>query len=321
MVLVFVAVGFYVYSVKNMNANPPKIVSILTASDLQLSAADGIKNGMEEAGFREGKEVIYEIRNPKGDKELVAKMARDIINSRPDVIVPISTTAAVAIRDANNIAQLPVVFVDVGNLKQLGIVDVKKPGGSMTGLTSNSLAMGGKRVEMLKEAVPWAQNFAVVFNPNSVNYEDIRKVYDDAAKMLGMKITPYNASSEAELKTALDRIAKDQPDGFLTIPDMITSEYATTIVKVLTEAKIPSIDFNTEKGAKEGYLIMLGVTRFSMGKEGARLIIKALKGEKLGDVPIEYAVGPTIEINLKTAEAIGVELPDSVLNKAAVIYK
>lgn len=297
----------------------PKKISMLVSSDLQLSSVDGIKAGLADFGYIEGRDIIYELKNPKGDRPLTKRMAETIVSSDPDLIVPVSTTATTAIREAMGDKTIPVVFVDVANIKEVKIEDIKHPGGLITGVTSDTVSAGAKRMEILKELVPKAKIFGVLMNPNHVSVKEIKQVHDGAAKSLNVGVKYYEISSQDQLKGVLDQLVKERPDGVMTTSEAIISNNAEFIASTLQGARIPSIDFNVERGVKSGYLMMFGLSRFDTGKQGARLIDKVLKGTNPGDLPIEFAQELRLELNKEVAAEIGVVFPDGILRRSKVI--
>lgn len=317
LVLIIVAVGFNTFSslkpLEKRQQPPLKRLGLLLASDLQTSTVDGIKEGLKQLGYVEGENILYDIKNPKGDRELTKKLASDIVASKPDVMIPVSTTATTAILEVNKDANLPTIFVDVGNIKSLKIADLRHPGGNITGIASDSLAVSGKRMEILKELVPDAKLLGILINPKHVSYEENIKVLEEASQALGVKLKLYNVSSVDDLKSVLDQLAKDKPDGMMTTTESILSENANIIAESLRVSKIPSIDFNEEKGINAGYLLLYGVSRFETGKQGARLIDKVLKGENPGEIPVEFSTALKLDVNTSLAEEFGITLPESIL--------
>ncbi|MBI2036553.1 ABC transporter substrate-binding protein [Candidatus Microgenomates bacterium] len=299
-----------------LKKTPPKRIAILTASDLQLTAVDGIYAGLAELGYKEGVNVIFNVQNPKGDRELTKKMATEIAASKPDLIVPVSTTATKAVQEAVKGTNIPVVFVDVGTVSELGILDLQRPTGNITGVGTDSTNVAGKRMEILKEIIPAAKTFGILVNPKHVSYEEIKKVHEEAADGLNITVRFYNLTSKEELMQVLQTIAKENPDGVMTTTESLLSANAETIAKALVQAKIPSIDFNEEKGVNAGYLVFYGAQRFDTGKQGARLISKVLKNESPNKIPVEFSTKLRLDINATLAKSMGVTIPQSILRRA-----
>ncbi len=254
-----IALFFSLFDVRKAEA--PKRVFILTASDLQLNSVEGIKAGLKELGYREGGDIILELFNPKGDMELTKNLAVQMVASRPDLIVSVSTSASRAVKDANQDAKLPVVFVDVGNFEELGIQNIQRPGGFMSGVVVDNVPAAPKRMEILKTLLPGLKTIALLVNNKHVSYDEILKTHEEGAKKLGLKLLWYPVTKKEEVSPAMERLAKDHPDAFMTTSEAVISGNAALIAPVLRQAKIPSIDFNVERGVSSGYLMVYGIAR------------------------------------------------------------
>ncbi|HBT81200.1 hypothetical protein A2757_02105 [Candidatus Giovannonibacteria bacterium RIFCSPHIGHO2_01_FULL_48_47] len=314
-----IALFFSLFDVRKAEA--PKRVFILTASDLQLNSVEGIKAGLKELGYREGGDIILELFNPKGDMELTKNLAVQMVASRPDLIVSVSTSASRAVKDANQDAKLPVVFVDVGNFEELGIQNIQRPGGFMSGVVVDNVPAAPKRMEILKTLLPGLKTIALLVNNKHVSYDEILKTHEEGAKKLGLKLLWYPVTKKEEVSPAMERLAKDHPDAFMTTSEAVISGNAALIAPVLRQAKIPSIDFNVERGVSSGYLMVYGIARFDVGKQGARIIDKVLKGESPGNIPVEFASQITFEVSEILAKETGLKIPDAILLQANKIYR
>ena len=326
LVLLLVVGGFSAYFLYYYSAPapklPPKRIALLTASDLQLPAVDGLKAGLKELGYIEGENVVFEVKNPKGDRDLTKVLAGEIVASKPDLIVSISTSASRAVKDANKDAArpVPVVFADVGNFEELGIKNIQRPGGFMTGVVVDNVPAAPKRTELLKTLLPNLKRIGVLVNNKHVSYDEILKVYEEGAKKLGLKISWYNVTKKEEVAPAMEKMIAQRPDAFMTTSEAVISGNADLITPLLKKAKIPSIDFNIERGVKSGYLMVYGVSRFDTGKQSARIVDKVLKGASPGDIPVEFALNPTFEISAKLAKDLGITIPESLLSLANKVY-
>ena len=312
---------FFIAPLANNGANKlSKKAIFLTASDLQLNGVDGVKAGLKELGYKEGIDIAYELFNPKGDRELTKKMAEEIVAKKPDLIVSVSTSASSAIKEANKDAKIPVVAVDVGNFAELGIENIQRPGGFMTGVVVDNVPAAPKRMEILKELLPNLKTIALLVNDKHVSYNEILKTHEEGAKKLGIKLIWYPVTKKEEVPPAMEKLVKAKPDAFMTTSEAVISGNAGLIAPVLKKAKIPSIDFNVERGVKAGYLVVYGIPRFDTGKQGARMIDKVLKGQNPGDIPVEFASTITFEINNVLAREMELKVPDSLLLRANKVY-
>lgn len=299
----------------------PKHVSMLVASDLQLAGVEGVKTGLKELGYKEGSDIVYELFNPKGDRELTKKMAEEIVSKKPDLIIALSTSASRAVKDANQEIKIPVVAVDVGNFAELGIENIQRPGGFMTGVVVDNVPAGAKRMEILKELLPNLKTAALLVNNKHISYNEIIETHEAGAKKLGIKLIWYPVTKKEEVTPAMEKLVKAKPDVFMTTSEAVISGNADLIAPVLKKVKIPSIDFNVERGVTSGYLMVYGIPRFETGKQGARMIDKVLKGQNPGDLPVEFASTITLEINNVLAQEMGLKVPDSLLLRANKVYR
>lgn len=289
-------------------------------SDTQLPTIEGIKAGLQELGYQEGVHYSIDVKNPKGVRDAVPPMAAEIVNSRPDLIIAVSTTVTTAIRDANKDAKLKVVFANVGNYERLEIKDPQKPG-FMSGLATDNVGTAPKRIQFLKSAIPDAKSFAVILDPKSLSYEGLRNSHKKASEALGIEIKEYLATNKSEVEQALAAMEKDKQDGFLVVPETVNSDNTQLIIDTLKKAKIPTLSYNIEKGARIGYLFTYGLSEFSIGKEAVYFVDKVMKGTNPGDLPVAFARNLVLEINAKTAADIGFKIPDVILRQANKIYE
>ena len=234
LVLLVIVAGASFYILNNKIVSEPKVtvpkrVSILLASDLQLVAVDGLKEGLKEFGYIEGKDVVIDVKNPKGDRDLTKTMAAEIVASKPDLVVSVSTSASSAIKDADKEAALPVVFADVGNFKELGIENIQHPGGFMTGVVVDNVPAAPKRMEILKTLLPGMKRVGILVNNKHVSYNEILKTHEDGAKKLGLKITWYNVTKKEEVSPAMVKFIADKPDAFMTTSEATISGNAPLI--------------------------------------------------------------------------------------------
>lgn len=323
LLLFVLTISFLIFQIRPFQTHPKleqkttKKIAVLTASDTQLPAVSGIKSGLVELGLKENGDYTIEVFNPKGDKELAKSLALQILDSNPDLIVPVSTTATKAILEARANRSIPIVFVDVGNLKEIGIKDSHHPGSLVTGVASDSVQFADKRMELLLQAVPNAKIFGVLYNPNHISAEEIIRVHEEAASKLVVKIKFYQVDSEENIEKVLSQIKKDRPDGVLTSTDSLISTNAKKIAESMRLAKIPTIDFNAEMGIKSGYLMMFGALRSGTGNQGSRLIAKILRGETTENIPIEYSLNNKLELNTALAEEFNLIFPESLIIRAA----
>jgi len=319
-VAIIVLILFVSPPFKKSQQATPKRIGMLTASDLQLATVEGIKAGFQELGLAEGKDFVIDLKNPKGDRDLTKTMAQEIVASKPDLIVSVSTSASSAMKEANKEAQIPIVAVDVGNFKELGIENVQRPGGFLTAVVVDNVGIAPKRMEILRELLPNLKTIGVLANNKHVSYDEIVKVHANGANKLGIKILWYLVTSKEEVSAAMAKLVRERPDAVMTTSEAVISGNSDLIAPLLKKAKISSIDFNIERGVSSGYLMVYGGSRLDVGKQGARMINKVLNGTKPGDIPVEFASSLTFEINAALAKSFGLTIPEKLLLQATKVY-
>lgn len=330
LIAVIALAGLWVFSNSKLNNSseiktntsqaPAKKVMMFTSSDIQLPAIEGVKKGLKDLGYIEGQNIIFELLNPKGDKEAIKEMAVKVVQAKPDLIVVFSTSATKAIQKEVTGKNIPVVFVDVGNFKELGITNLQQPGNKITGVVSDSVAEGGKRMEILKELLPNIKKTGVLVNPTHISYAETVRIHNETSKNLGIQVVYYEVSNKSELDAVLVRIPKEKPDAVMTSPETFLNNNAKIIASSLRKSKIPTIDYGQEAGVNIGFLAMYGVNRLETGRQGSRLVDKVLKGEDPGLIPIEFSSSLILEINETVAKELGLTIPKPILIRANKIY-
>lgn len=321
LILIIGAFIYFVFSPFRPAPVSPKRIVLLTASDLQLLGVNGVRAGLKELGHKEGDDIIIEVKNPKGDRELTKTMAQEIVASAPDIIVSLSTSASSAVKNADKDAKIPVIAVDVGNFKELGIENIQRPGGFMTAVVVDNVPAAPKRMEILKTLLPNIKKIGILVNDKHVSYDEILRKHEEGAQKLGIEILWFKVSKTEEVAPAMQKLVASKPDAFMTTSEATISGNAALIAPLLKAAKIPSIDFNIERGVSSGYLMVYGIPRFETGQQGARIVDKVLKGASPGDIPVEFASALRFEINAKLARELGIAIPEPLLLQANKIYQ
>jgi putative ABC transport system substrate-binding protein len=293
-------------------------VGMIIASDLQLETIEGFREAMVGLGYNEGVNIVYYIQNPKGDRELTKKLAKDLAAKDLDLYVSFSTTATKAMQDAQTGAKI--VFGDVGDYRELGLESIRKPGKNITGVTTGKVELSGKRMEILKEAVPNARVFGIIWNPSRANFNQIKKLNEEAARDLNISLVVAKGTTEEEIFTSIQtKIKHGEVDGVITTTDSIISGQKEKIAQYLRKEKIPSIDANLEGGS--GYLISHAPSRKEIGEQTAVIVDKFFKGARLDNMPVEFPRMVELHLNATMAKEIGIELPPGLLEQATFIKR
>jgi putative ABC transport system substrate-binding protein len=269
--------------------------------------------GLREAGWVEGQNLRIDIRWNPGDRELARTYAAQLIGLLPDVIVVSTTVNLSAIRQATN--SVPVVFLAVADPVTQGFVpSVKQPGGMITGFSLLELSLGGKWVELLKQVAPGLARVGVVSNPDSPLTRSFMPAIEAAAPSLGVEVTPVAIRSTVDIESGLASVARMPNGGLLLAGDPFANSYQMLIADLARSHRLPSIS-SAGDFAKDGGLIGYGpgVSLEGQFRQAAAYVDRILKGAKPGDLPVQAPTKYTLTINLKTAKAIGLTVPESLL--------
>jgi len=295
-------------------------IGALVAADQFLPAIEGFKGKMAEIGYVEGKNVRYEIHNARGDAGTLKQLARKLVQDRPDLIVTSSTTATAAVARTTEGTSIPVVFLSAGNPLKF-VKSYSSSGNNLTGITTSSIDLTEKRMELLKELAPGLKKLICLHNPKGENYEANLKATREAAKKLGLQLVEVNVSSSEEIiRRASEIFNRRVGDAVFHPPDAIINAAIMAITSDINRERLPSIVANIGN-VKAGALATYSADYFALGQQGAVLVDKVLKGARPRDLPIEQPFKLKLVLNLKTAKAIGLRIPREILLRADEVFE
>ncbi|MBI4488104.1 MAG: ABC transporter substrate-binding protein [Deltaproteobacteria bacterium] len=298
----------------------PRIGILIPESQPSESqSVEGLREGLKELGYQEGKNILVETRNAKGDRTALKPAAIDLVNQKISLIFTTGTRATQAAKAATS--EIPIVFRHPADPVALGFVkSMKRPGGNLTGVAALSLQMTPKRFEILKEIFPKVRRVLILFDSNNrFSHENFTFAQKAAAK-LGLQVADYPVKSAEELKSSISSIQKTEGDALFHLPDDLVEGQTNFIFETMRKKGLPTMSYEeiwVTKGALAGY----GPNYFQMGRQAARLIDRILKGQKPQDLPVEQANKFDLVINLRTANVIGVPIPPEVLKKADKVIR
>ena len=291
----------------------------LVPSNSFIPAYEGFKKRMAELGYVEGENVQYDLRNAKRNRKQLERLAADIIQGRPDLIVTASTTATIPVARLTRGTGITVVFLSAGNPLKV-VKNYTSSGNNLTGIASGSLELIGKRMELLKELVPHLKRVIVLQAPQATNYEKSRRLTEEAAKKLGLEIAEVQVPDRRRFREeTLPLINRRLGEAFFLPPVSSSLISKKHLVQHLINEKVPSIGPNIQY-AKAGMLAAYSSDYFELGWQGAVLVDKVLRGARPTDLPVEMPSQVKLSINLKTAEAIGLKVPRELLLRAEEIF-
>ena len=271
-------------------------------------------DGLRQLGYVDRQTINIEHRSAGGNFELLDDLAAELVKLNVDIIAATGFQATLAAK--NTTKTVPIVMIAVGDPVGAGLVqNLAKPGGNVTGLTLSFPELGGKRVELLKEAVPRLNRVAVVWNSQNVANIEEWKVIQSAARTLGVALESFSIGQASDLLNAFTTIPKYRPGGLITILDSLIGPYRQMIAKFALEQRIPSV-LSLRDYAEFGGLMSYGPSLPEIYRRAATYVDKLLKGAKPGDLPIEQPTKFELVINLKTAKALGLSVPKTILLRA-----
>jgi putative tryptophan/tyrosine transport system substrate-binding protein len=274
------------------------------------------RQGLAETGFVEGRNVIIEYRWAGGRNDRLAELASDLVRRQVSVIAIANTTAsALAAKEATQ--TLPIVFNIGSNPVEIGLVaSLNRPGGNLTGITDLQTAVVAKRFEMLHELVPAATPIAFLVNPTNaaIAQADTREA-QVAARVLGVHLLVFNASSPSEIDTAFATLVVERAGAFLTNSDSFFMTQHVQLAVLAARHAVPAI-YAYRENVEAGGLMSYGSNNLDSARQVGVYTGRILKGEKPADLPVQQVTKLELAINLKTAKALGLTIPETLLATA-----
>jgi putative ABC transport system substrate-binding protein len=270
--------------------------------------------GLEQAGFVAGRNLIIEYLGAEGHYDRLPAFAADLVRRRVNVIVALSAVAAYAAKAATS--TIPIVFLIGGDPVKQGLVaTLNRPGGNVTGVTNLNRELLPKRLEVLHELLPSARTIAVLFNPTNPIAGAQSREAEAAARTLGVQLHTLHASSEGDFDAAFARMAQLKADGLVIAPDAFFSGNTEKVAALTLRHAVPAI-YTYREFVEAGGLMSLGDSQAEVGHLAGLYTGRILKGEKPADLPVQQITKIELIINLKTAKALGLTFPITLLGRA-----
>jgi putative ABC transport system substrate-binding protein len=267
-------------------------------------------------GWTEGRNIQFNYRWAAGDLGRIEKYAKELVGLQPDVIVGRATPVTLALMKEGH--AIPIVFVVVSDPVGDGIVkSLARPGGRVTGFTNVESSLGGKWVQLLREVEPRIARVGVLFDPKTApgRGEYYLHLIEEAAKSVGAKVIPIPVHDAPEIERALKAFARESRGGLIVPPDITTANNRKLIAELATRHRIIAI-FGNSFFADDGGLIAYGIEYVDLYRRAAGYVDRILRGGKAGDLPVQAPTTFELVINLKSARALGVKIPQVVLGRA-----
>jgi putative ABC transport system substrate-binding protein len=271
--------------------------------------------GLSEAGYVDGRNVLIEYRWAEGRSDRLPAMMADLVHRQVAVIAATSTPAALAAKAATT--TIPIVFTTTGDPVQLGLVpNLNRPGGTITGVTQTNVEIAPKRLQLLHELAPTAKVMALLVNPaNPTLAEANIKEMQAAARTLGLELHVLNASTERDFDGAFAKLIKLRVGGLVIGGDPLFSSWSEKLAALTVRHAVPT-SYQNREFAVAGGLLSYGADFRDTFRLAGNYTGRVLKGEKPADLPVQQATKVELIINLKTAKALGLNIPTTLIGRA-----
>jgi putative ABC transport system substrate-binding protein len=273
-----------------------------------------LRQALRELGYVEGQGVAYVGRWAEARQERLPALAAELVGLHVDVIVTVGGPSTGAARRATS--SIPIVMAQVGDADGLGLIDsLARPGGNVTGVTDQSVELSAKRLEYLKEAIPTASRIAVLWNADdrgmTLRYREVEK----AAQALHVMVQPLGVREPDDFDTAFTAMASNRPDALFLVTDALTLLNRKRVIEFAAQHRIPAM-YEFSVLVRDGGLMSYGASQDANFRKAATYVDRIFKGAAPSTLPVERPGRYYLTVNLKTAKALGLSLPSSLLLRA-----
>jgi putative ABC transport system substrate-binding protein len=272
-----------------------------------------LRMGLRELGYVEGKNIILDFAWATNVSEM-SKLANEFVRMNVDIIFAPASTQVEPAREATK--TIPIVFAQHADPVGTGhVASLSHPGGNITGVSMVLTELAAKGLEILKQAVPNASRFGILWNPTTPSHVKVVNEIEVAGKTLGLQLLMTPVRTVEDFDPAFSTMARERADGFLVPPSPLTNSQPIPLAELGLRYRLPGM-FGNKDNVRAGGLMSYGADFNYMYRHAAIYIDKILKGEKPSDLPVEQASKYDLVLNLKTAKALGLELPPTLLARA-----
>jgi len=277
-------------------------------------AVDGLRKGLGDLGLEEGKQLILTVRDCHGDLKAVEQAASDFEREKVDLIYSVATTVTLAAKRATT--TVPIVFYAGTDPVAMGLIEsFRRPGGRLTGVYGRNTDLTAKRFELLKEMIPTIRRVLFFFNPDNPAARRGMEEARTAARQLKVELVEHRVRSVEELRTDLLTLQTRKTDAYLFGSDAMVISQSQLVIDTVRTMKLPAM-FTELESVANGGLAGFGVSYYAMGRLAANYVQRILLGTVPGTLPVEQVDRLSFVVNLKTAKALGLTIPPSLLQRA-----
>jgi ABC-type uncharacterized transport system substrate-binding protein len=301
------------------NAQQPRRIGVVEGGGWPEELAQAFRQGLLDAGYVEGPDVLIEWRSASGDYARGPELVADLVQHRVEVIVVSNTPDAQAAKRATS--TIPIIMVSVADPVGSGLVaSLSHPGGNITGLSMMYSDISAKQLQLLKEAIPRLTRVAVLWNPDNPYHPKAVQELKAAASSLSMELTLVSVRTPEQFDAAFSDVGRAHAKALFVINDGAFFGHRAALLKLASRARLPVI-YGQREVAHEGGLMSYGPDLVVTWRRAADYVDRILKGAKPGDLPIEQPTKFELVVNLKTAKALGITIPESILLRADQVIR
>jgi putative ABC transport system substrate-binding protein len=285
------------------------------SSSAGMARLEAFKHGLRELGYLEGQNLAIEYRWAEGREDRLSALAAELVRLGVDVIVTQGTLATLVARRTTTTT--PIVFAVAGDPLGAGLVaNLARPGGNVTGLAVMGSEMAAKRLELLREAVPGMARIAVLWNPGNPSSTPELRETETAARGLGMQVQSVEVRDAHMLDRAFTAVARERAKAIVVLSDSMLFGQRRQIADLAAQKRLPGIAWTREFAENGGLLMVYGPDVAEMHRRAAAYVDRIFRGANPADLPVEQPTKFELLINLKTAKALGLKIPQSLLGRA-----
>jgi putative ABC transport system substrate-binding protein len=293
-------------------------IGVLTAGDendpVRKTFISAFTQALADLGWTEGGNVRMDLRWGRGDTNRMRALAQELVGLQPDIILTNGTFPTVAVQRETR--TIPIVFANGTDPVASGLVArLDRPSGNVTGFATIEATLGGKWLELLSEIAPGFKRASIMFNPDLPAASACRPSLETAARSLKVELITAPALSDVEIETAIIALGREPGGGLIVMSDGFTIQHRASIISAAARSNVPAV-YPLSYFARDGGLLSYWTDQVDAFRRAATYVDRILRGAKPGDLPVEFPTKFEMVVNLKTAKALGLTVPQSILLRA-----
>jgi ABC-type uncharacterized transport system substrate-binding protein len=299
----------------------PHVIGFISPASREISAnnLEQFREGLRELGYHEGQNIVIEYRFADGMLDRLVPFAGDMVRLGVAVIVAVTSPAAVAARKVTQL--IPIVMVAVGDPIRLGLIaSLHRPGGNVTGNASYVPELTAKGLSMLREVIPGIKRVTVFWTSSNPLHAGVVKDVQNSARVINVRVHAFEASGPNDFEAGFRAAVNDGAGAVWVLGDSMFYAHRARLAALALTARVPSL-FAQRQHVETGGLVSYGPAVIRLYRSAATYVDKILKGAKAGELPVEQPTAFELAINLKTAKALGLTIPPSLLARADQIIE